>query len=166
MEGLRAEFERGETILLDAVIKETMRSRPVVPQIARYLTEDTEIDGCLVPAETTVMLPMSVIHLDPEVYPEAEAFRPERFLDGNDPGGYAWLPFGGGVRRCPGASLAQLEMRVMIRTILQNVDLAPDRPEPERPVVRGITTVPSRGACVIVRRRLSDVAAPPMETHA
>jgi cytochrome P450 len=167
VDDLRAEFERGETVLLDAVIKETMRSRPVVPQIARHVTEDTEIDGCLVPAGTTVMLPMSVIHLDPEVYPEPAAFRPERFLDGNDPGGYAWLPFGGGVRRCPGASLALLEMRVMIRTILQHVDLVPDRPEPERPVVRGVTIVPSRGACVIVRRRrLTDVAAPSVEAHA
>lgn len=167
VDDLRAEFERGETVLLDAVIKETMRSRPVVPQVARHLTEDTAIDGCLVPAGTTVMLPMSVIHLDPEVYPEPEAFRPERFLDGNDPGGYAWLPFGGGVRRCPGASLALLEMRVMIRTIVQHVDLVPDRPEPERPVVRGVTIVPSRGACVIVRRRrLTDVAAPSVEAYA
>ncbi len=167
VQDLRAEFERGETSLLDAVIKETLRSRPVVPQVARYLTQDTEIDGVLVPADTMVMLPMSVIHLDPQVYPEPEAFRPERFLDGNDPGGYSWLPFGGGVRRCPGASLALLEMRVMIRTILQHVDLDPDRPEPERPVVRGISTVPSRGACVIVRRRrTTDATKSPVEAHA
>lgn len=153
VEDLRAELERGETTLLDAVIKETLRSRPVVPQIARWLTEPTEIDGCLVPAETMVMIPMSVIHMDPETYPDPEEFRPERFLDGNDPGGYAWLPFGGGVRRCPGASLALLEMRVIIRTILLNVDLVPERPEAERPMVRGISTVPSRGARVVVRGR-------------
>lgn len=158
---LRAEFDRGETTLLDAVIKETLRSRPVVPQVARYLTEPTEIDGCLVPAGIMVMIPMSVIHMDPEVYPEPQAFRPERFLDGNDPGGYSWLPFGGGVRRCPGASLALLEMRVIIRTILQHVDLAPDRPEPERPVVRGVTTVPGRGARVIARRRITGDATSP-----
>jgi cytochrome P450 len=103
---------------------------------------------------------MSVIHQDPEVYPDPEAFSPERFLDGNDPGGYSWLPFGGGVRRCPGASLALLEMRVIIRTIVQNVDLAPDRPEAERPVVRGISTVPGRGARVIVRRVLTDRVPP------
>lgn len=155
VEDLRAEFERGETALLDAVIKETLRSRPVVPQIARYLTEPIEIDGCLIPAGTMVMIPMSVLHMDPDVYPEPEAFRPGRFLDGNDPGGYSWLPFGGGVRRCPGASLALLEMRVIIRTVLQHVDLAPDRPEPERPKVRGISIVPSRGARIVVRRRLA-----------
>jgi cytochrome P450 len=98
---------------------------------------------------------MSVIHQDPEVYPDPQAFSPARVLDGKDPGGYSWLPFGGGVRRCPGASLALLEMRVIIRTIVQNVELAPDRPEAERPMVRGISTVPSRGARVIVRRRLT-----------
>jgi cytochrome P450 len=155
LETLRAELDRGDTTYLDAVIKETLRARPVVPQIARYLTEATEIDGCLVPAGTMVMLPMSVIHQDPEVYPDPQAFSPARFLDGKDPGGYSWLPFGGGVRRCPGASLALLEMRVIIRTIVQNVELAPDRPEAERPMVRGISTVPSRGARVIVRRRLT-----------
>lgn len=151
---LRDDLAAGETTYLDAVIKETLRSRPVVPQIARYLTEPTEIDGWLVPAGIMVMVPMAVIHRDPEVYPEPEAFRPERFLDGNDPGSYSLLPFGGGVRRCPGASLAQLEMRVMIRTILRHVELAPDRPEAERPTVRGISIVPSRGARVVVRRRL------------
>jgi cytochrome P450 len=166
VEALRAEFERGEITLLDAVIKETLRSRPVVPQIARWLTEPTEIDGCLVPAETMVMLPMSVIHMDPDVYPDPEAFRPERYLDGNDPGGYSWLPFGGSTRRCPGASLALLEMRVMIRTIVRHVDLAPDRPEPERPVVRGISTVPSRGASVVVRGLLKDSARPPLKAPA
>ena len=158
---LRAEFARGDTTLLDAVIKETLRSRPVVPQVARYLTEPTEIDGCLVPAGIMVMIPMSVIHMDPEVYPEPQAFRPERFLDGNDPGSYSWLPFGGGVRRCPGASLALLEMRVIIRTILLHADLEPDRPEPERPMVRGVTTVPSRGTRVIMRRRLAGLEASP-----
>lgn len=151
---LRTELARGETAYLDGVIKETMRCRPVVAQIGRYLTEPVEIDGWTVPAETMVMLPMTVIHQDPDVYPDPDAFRPERFLDGNDPGGYSWLPFGGGVRRCPGASLALLEMRVMIRTIVQHVDLEPDRPEPERSRVRGITLVPARGGRVIVRRHL------------
>jgi cytochrome P450 len=152
VDDLRAEAAAGGSALLDAVIKETLRSRPVVPQIARHLTETTEIDGCRVPAGTMVMIPMSVIHMDPQVYPDPEAFRPDRFLGGNDPGGYSWLPFGGGVRRCPGASLALLEMRDIIRTILRHADLSPDRPAPERPVVRGISTVPGRGARVVVER--------------
>jgi cytochrome P450 len=158
VDDLRAEAAAGGSALLDAVIKETLRSRPVVPQIARWLTEPTEIDGCLVPAETMVMIPMSVIHMDPQIYPEPEAFRPERFLGDGDPGGYAWLPFGGGVRRCPGACLALLEMRVIIRTILEHVDLSPDRPESERPTVRGISIVPARGARVLVRGRRANPA--------
>ncbi len=166
VEDLRAEAAEGGTVLLDAVIKETLRCRPVVPQIARYLTEASEIDGCLVPADTMVMIPMSVIHQDPEIYPDPEAFRPERFLDGNDPGGYAWLPFGGGVRRCPGASLALLEMRVIIRTILEYTDLEPDRPEAERPTVRGISTVPHRGTRVVVRRHRTSATTPLAEASA
>ncbi len=159
LERLLAELERGDTTYLDAVIKETMRSRPVVAQMARFLTQETQIDGWTVPAETMVILPMTVIHRDPEVYPDPETFRPERFLDGNDPGGYSWLPFGGGVRRCPGASLALLEMRVVLRTIFRNVELAPDRPEDEPAQVRGITLVPGRGGRVIVMRRLTRMSA-------
>jgi cytochrome P450 len=79
--------------------------------------------------------------------------RPERFLDGNDLGGYAWLPFVGGPRRCPGASLVLLEMRVVL-TILRNVRLARDRPE--KPRIRGIITiVPGRGGRVVVAERLN-----------
>lgn len=156
----------GDTTYLDAVIKETMRSRPVVAQIGRYLTEETEIDGWTVPADTMLIVPMSVIHRNPEVYPDPDAFRPERFLDGNAPSNYSWLPFGGGVRRCPGASLALLEMRVVLRTILQNVELAPERPEPEKQMVRGITVIPSRGCRVVVMRRLNADAATPAEEAA
>ena len=155
MDKLLASLDADDTTYLDAVIKETMRIRPVVAQIGRVLTEETVIDGWTVPARTMVVLPMTVIHTDPEIYRDPKEFRPERFLDGNDPGGYAWLPFGGGLRRCPGASLALLEMRAVLTTILRNVRLAPDRPEPERPRVRGITIVPSRGGRVVVTKRLT-----------
>jgi cytochrome P450 family 135 len=155
LDRLLASLEADETEYLDAVSKETMRVRPVVAQIGRLLTEETVIDGWTVPAGTLVVLPMTVIHRDPEIYPEPKEFRPERFLEGNDPGGYAWLPFGGGLRRCPGASLAMLEMRVVLTAILRNVRLAPDRPEREKPRVRGITIVPSRGGRVVVRQRLT-----------
>lgn len=148
-------LDEGDTTYLDAVIKETMRVRPVVAQIGRLLTEETEIDGWTVPAQTMVIVPMTVMHQDPAVYPDPDVFRPERFLDGEDPGSYSWLPFGGGVRRCPGASLALLEMRVVLRTILRNVHLAPDRPESEAQAIRGITIVPDRGGRVVVTRRLN-----------
>ena len=153
---LRALVDRlddGDGTYLDAVIKETMRIRPVVAQFGRVLTEPTVIDGWPLPARTMVIIPAAVIHRDPAIYPQPREFRPERFLDGSDPGGYAWLPFGGGVRRCPGASLALLEMRVILAAILRNLVLAPDRPEPERPTVRGITVVPDRGGRIVVKAR-------------
>jgi len=149
MSRLVDEVDAGRTEYLDAVIKETMRVRPVVAQIGRILTTETVIDGCVLPAGTMIIIPMTVIHRDPDLYPDPQVFRPERFLD-EDPGGYTWLPFGGGVRRCPGASLALLEMRVVLRTILRNVTLAADRPESEQPVTRGITIVPDRSGRVVV----------------
>ncbi|HMS71419.1 MAG TPA: cytochrome P450 [Baekduia sp.] len=143
-------LEAGDSTYLDAVIKETLRSRPVVAQLGRVTTEELMIDGWRVPPRTMLIVPMSVIHQDPLIYPEPDTFRPERFLDGNDPGGYSWLPFGGGVRRCPGASLALLEMRVILTTILRSVELAPQREEPEEPRVHGITIWPEGGCRVRV----------------
>ncbi len=150
---LTEHLDDGDTTYLDAVIKETLRIRPVVAQFGRVTTREVEVDGWTVPARTMMIVPMSVIHQDSSIYPEPTVFRPERFLDGNDPGGYGWLPFGGGVRRCPGASLAQLEMRVLLATILRRVDLVPDRPEPEGRKVHGITIQPARGARVRVAGR-------------
>ena len=159
MSRLVGEVDAGGTEYLDAVIKETMRVRPVVAQIGRILTKETEIDGCVLPAGTMIIIPMTVIHRNPDLYPDPRQFRPERFLN-EDPGGYTWLPFGGGVRRCPGASLALLEMRVVLRTIFRNVTLSADRPEPEGPVTRGITTIPDRdGRVVLTARRSSDMEA-------
>ena len=159
MSRLGEEVDAGGTEYLDAVIKETMRVRPVVAQIGRILTKETEIDGCVLPAGTMIIIPMTVIHRNPDLYPDPRQFRPERFLN-EDPGGYTWLPFGGGVRRCPGASLALLEMRVVLRTIFRNVTLSADRPEPEGPVTRGITTIPDRdGRVVLTARRSSDKEA-------
>ena len=150
MDRLVAHLDDGDTNYLDAVIKETLRSRPVVAQLGRVTTEEVVIDGWTVPPRTMLIVPMAVIHQDPDLYPDPDAFRPERFLDGSDPGRYTWLPFGGGVRRCPGASLALLEMRQILATILRGVELAPDRPEDEQRKVHGITVWPARDCRVRV----------------
>jgi cytochrome P450 len=156
LERLLASLERDEDdpTYLDAVIKETLRLRPVAHEVPRVLAQDAVIDGWDLPRGIGLAVAITVLHKDPTLYPDPEAFRPERFLDGNDPGAYAWLPFGGGVRRCPGASLAQMEMRVVLRTILRTVRLAPDRPEPERPTTYHVTIVPDRGGRVVVKERL------------
>lgn len=151
---LLAALGTGDTGYLDAVIKETLRSRPVAHEVPRLLAGDAVIDGWALPAGTSVGIAIPVLHHDPVHYPDPEAFRPERFLDGNEPTGSAWLPFGGGVRRCPGANLALLETRVVLATILRNVRLVADRPAPERPTALHVTTVPDRGGRVIVTERL------------
>jgi len=155
LQRLEDDLTAGSTTYLDAVIKETMRIRPVVAQIGRVLKREMTIDGWSIPAETMVMLPMSLIHSDPVLYPEPEEFRPERYLGDEELGSYVWLPFGGGVRRCIGASLALMEMRVVITTILRHLRLTPDRPQAEWPRAHGITLVPSRGGKVIATERLT-----------
>lgn len=158
-ERLVATLEAGETDYLDAVIKETLRTRPVVAQLGRVTTEEVTIEGRTVPPRTMLIVPIAVIHRDPDTYPQPDEFRPERFLDGAAPGGLSWMPFGGGNRRCPGASLALLELQLILTTVLTSVDLVPASPEPEKPRVHGITIWPSRGCRVrVAGRREGDVA--------
>jgi cytochrome P450 len=85
-----------------------------------------------------------------DLYPEADRFRPERFLDGETES-YAWLPFGGGIRRCIGAALAQAEMAEVIRVVLTHAELEPTRPESDPVVLRGITLQPRYGTPVAVQ---------------
>lgn len=139
---------------LDAAINETMRTRPVTMDIARVLAQPGEVGGYRFPTGTMFALSLAMLHTSPELYPEPDRFRPERFLDAGPSRG-SFLPFGGGSHRCLGASLAMVEMRTIISTILRNVDLAVARPAPERPRPRGPMLVPHREAEVmVVRNRL------------
>ena len=151
---LKEELRAGETEYLDAVIKETLRSRPVGAHVARKLTEPMELGDYRLPAGTIVAIAIYLLHHSPKLFPQPYDFRPERFLEGPQPD-YAWVPFGGGVRRCIGAGLATLEMEVAIATILRMVELSPSRPQPEGLDVLGVTLVPSRGAEVVVERHLT-----------
>ena len=100
------------------------------------------------------MLPsIAGLHFRDDLFPQPEELRPERFLDGKADS-YAWIPFGGGVRRCLGAAFAQYEMRVVLRAILERADLrAPDQ-RPERVKIRNITLAPGRGGQVVLERPL------------
>jgi cytochrome P450 family 135 len=143
---------------LDAVVKETLRVRPVIVDVARQLTEDTDVAGWRLPAGTMVLPAIAAIHARADLYPAPEQFRPERFIsEGAE--SYAWIPFGGGVRRCIGASFAQVEMRVVLREVLRRVRLRADSPRAERPQVRHVTVVPSRGARVVVTERVGTPGA-------
>ena len=160
---LVAEIDGGEgEEYVQAVISETLRVRPVVPLVVRLLREPLQVGDRLLPSGTRVVPSIYLTNRNPRVYDEPAQFRPERFLDkagGRDINPYAWIPFGGGIRRCIGASFATLEMKVMLRTVLS--ELAPSLPPRTRRALRGgehnrrraITLVPSAGARVVWRAR-------------
>jgi cytochrome P450 len=129
---------------LKAVINESLRLRPVVPLAGRRLTSELRVDGHVLPEGTDVTPAIWLTHTREDVYPEPFAFRPERFLDGAPPG-YAWVPFGGGMRRCLGAAFAEMEMRVALGAILQRVTIEPVSAEPERVARRNVTFSPRHG---------------------
>jgi cytochrome P450 len=143
---------------LEAVIKESMRLRPVISQVARRLAEPAHVGGYDLPAGVVVFPSIALVQRRPSVFPEPADFRPERFLDGSPPPA-TWIPFGGGIRRCLGAALAMTESQAVLGTVLRLVDLLPVG-RPERATTRNITTVPARGARVLVQPRQA-VAAPP-----
>ena len=156
-----AEIDAGEQDrYISAIVDETLRVRPVVPIVVRALTQELEVGGRPLPAGTMVAPCLYLTNRNPRVYGgDAGAFRPERFLD-SPPETFSWIPFGGGIRRCIGAAFAQLEAKVILRTVLS--ELEPGRPagplmslfragEPVRR--RAITLVPAAGARVVWRRR-------------
>ena len=149
LERLRAEVEAGEDAYLTATIQETLRLKPVIVLVIRKLTEAVELGGYELPAGTRVTPSIYLIHRDPEIYPEPDRFLPERFLD-NPPGTYTWIPFGGGIRRCLGASFAQFEMQVVLRELVSRREIAPARPQPERNFRRAITETPRHDAEVVL----------------
>ena len=148
---LTAEIERGDSEeYLDAVVQETLRVRPVVPEVFRAPSERTELGGYEFAPGTQLAASIMLVQLDPALYPpDPHAFRPERFLDGA-PAPYTWVPFGGGVRRCLGAAFATLEMKVVIATVLSRARLRAPRPKSERARFRGVTLLPSRGGEAVV----------------
>ena len=153
-ERLREEALGPEDSYADAVAKETLRLRPVLPIVGRRLKRPVEIGGRQLPAGTYVTPCIYLVHRRPDVYPEPHAFRPQRFLE-RPAGTYTWIPFGGGVRRCLGASFALFEMKTVLRAIAREAALRPARPEREPVARRVITLVPGRGAEVVMDGRPS-----------
>jgi cytochrome P450 family 135 len=149
---LRDSLEAGEDEYLRATISESLRLRPVVPLAGRRLATELEADGLSLPAGTDVTPAIWLAHTRADVYPEPFAFRPERFLD-DAPDTYAWIPFGGGVRRCLGASFAEFEMRIALREVLTRCELRKASPLPEKTGRRNITLSPRDGTPVVVTAR-------------
>jgi cytochrome P450 len=138
---------------LTATLNETMRVRPVIPNAEpRLVKQPVEIGGVRYPAGVYLLANAYLVHHDPEIYPDPYAFRPERFLE-RPPGTYTWIPFGGGRRRCLGASFAQLEMRIVLRAVLASCTLAPAARGPEATRRRSITISPAGGARLLLHDR-------------
>ena len=141
MERLR----EGGDAYLTATIQEALRCRPVLPNVApRLVAKPIDVGGWSYPTGVCLVANSYLVHHDPDIYPDPYAFRPERFLE-NPPGTYTWIPFGGGRRRCLGASFAMLEMKIVLRSVIRQRDLrALDRPF-ARPRRRNITIAPADG---------------------
>jgi cytochrome P450 len=147
-----AAVAEGDTAYLDAVVKETLRRRTVVPGVGRVVRgEPFRLNGYVIPPGIEINPSIAGMHRRSDSYPDPTQFRPERFLGEDPPDTYTWIPFGGGTRRCLGASFATFEMRVVIARVLARARLVPVG-RPERSVRKGVTIVPRRGVRVVQER--------------
>jgi cytochrome P450 len=156
--GLAAEIDAGEDEeYMTATINEVLRHRPVLPNAEpRLVKQPVQIGDYEYQPGVMLFLNAQLVHHDPEIYPDPNAFRPERFIEsegGHPPGTYTWLPFGGGRRRCLGASFALLEMKIVLRAVFERFELEPGVARPEVARRRSITVSPSAGASVVLKAR-------------
>jgi len=154
---------------LEAAIKEALRARPVISGIGRKVRgEPFQLGRWTVPPGIEINPSIAGVHRRADRYPSPESFRPERFLGDDAPDGFTWIPFGGGTRRCLGASFALFEMKTVVRRVLERTSLEPVG-EPEVGVRRGITFVPRNGVRVrqtSERLRSRNVASMPTTSSA
>jgi cytochrome P450 len=162
LDRLTASVDAGEDAYVRAVVSESLRLRPVVPIAGRRLSSELRVDGHVLPAGTDVTPAIWLAHTRAASFDEPYAFRPERFLD-RGPATYAWIPFGGGVRRCIGAAFAEMEMRVALGEILRRRVLRAASPGAERIARRNVTFSPRNGTRVVAVTRYprSDARAGP-----
>jgi cytochrome P450 len=166
---LTDELDANDDAYLTATIQEVMRRRPVLPNAEpRLVKRPIEIGGIEYPPGAVLFANAYLLHHDPEIYPDPYAFRPERFLE-KPPGTYTWIPFGGGRRRCLGASFALLEMKVVLRAVFERYEVEPVTRRGGRMRRRGITLSPASQATVLLRdrsRRAPVVVGPDVGTEA
>jgi cytochrome P450 len=143
---VRARAREEGDAYLDAVVTEALRVRTVLPGAARMIAQDVDLGPYRLPAGTTVVANSLLMSADPRLYEDPHRFRPDRWLD-RRPGTYTWLPFGGGQRRCIGATFAQMELRVALREMLERIDWRAVGSRPERQEIR-LSIVPGRGGLV------------------
>jgi len=135
------------------VVKETLRLRPVIPGVGRIVRgEPFHLNGYTIPPGVEINPSIRMMHRREDLYPDAGEFRPERFLGPDPPDTYTWIPFGGGTRRCLGASFALMEMRIVMRRVLERCALRAADPRLERIQFRAITQAPRNGVRVVQDR--------------
>ena len=138
---------------LTATVQEILRRRPVLPNTApRLVKQPVNIGGWDYPPGVCVVANAYLVHHDPEIYPDPYAFRPERFLE-EQPGTYTWIPFGGGRRRCLGASFALVEMKIVLQAVLSRCEVRPGTDGVEVSRRRAITVSPNRQATTVLHDR-------------
>jgi cytochrome P450 len=158
------EVDAGGRELREATVLEVQRSRPVIDMVGRQVrAERLELGRWTVPKGYAVLVSIGLIHDDDRVFPDARAFDPSRFL-GARPDLYHWIPFGGGTRRCLGAAFANMEMNVVLRTVLRDVTLTPTTERDERWHSRGIAYAPAKGGLAVVHRRRARAVPPAAAT--
>lgn len=161
LERLVAEADAGGRALRDATIRELQRTRPVILFASRYTMEPYELGGYELPRGVYIASAAALTHFDPRLFERPDRFDPDRFLRAR-PDTYAWIPFGGGVRRCIGATFAHMEMDVVLRVLLEHVAIAASTAPDERWRFRGVAVAPERGGMAVVRRRAPSPARAPV----
>lgn len=149
---LEESLAAGDDTYLEAVITETLRLRPTVPFTARMVNSDVVVNNIQLRRGSMVWLYINAIHRDPDLYEAPDEFRPERFL-GTTPDPYRWLPFGGGINRCLGAHMSQFEMRVLLRTILEELTITPATSPDEAQQAQTVLLLPKGRALVTLNKR-------------
>jgi cytochrome P450 len=166
LRALVEEADAGGSALREATILEVQRTRPVIDLVGRQVkAERFPLGRWTVPKGYTVLVSIDLVHDAESVFPDAESFDPSRFLDAR-PDLYQWIPFGGGTRRCLGAAFANLEMNVVLRTILREVTLVSTKERDERWHSRGVANAPAKGGRAVVRRRTAPAVPPPATASA
>lgn len=146
---IHARMREGDPAYLDAVVKEVLRVRPALTIAPRRLLEPATVSGWKLPAGVHVAACLWLALRREDLWPQASAFRPERWLESPPPNPMSWIPFGGGVRRCAGAPFAEMEMREVLRAAA-DLTIRPVRPEPERARRSALVVTPHRGGEVLV----------------
>jgi cytochrome P450 len=153
LKALVEEADNGGSELRQATILEVQRARTVIDLAGRHVyPEAFHLGEWVIPRGDSIIVGIGQIHSNPDVFPDPDRFDPQRFI-GTKPAALSWIPFGGGTRRCVGAAFANMEMDVVLRTVLRRLTIETTDAPDERWHCRGVAFTPKDGGRIVVRRR-------------